>query len=530
MQGSAVEQALDRKLERLGNWFDAELADRAQIFFEHYINHSSGKWAGQSFRLEPWQLRIIRRLFGWCRTDGTRRYRRLLLWVPRKNGKSTLASGIALFLLFADGEAGAQVYAAAGNKEQAEIVFGEGKNMVRASAELEDRAEILKNSIFVPDTLSRFQAISSKAHTKHGLSPHGVICDEIHVWPDRELYDVLTSASGARRQPMEVVISTAGSDIGSFGHELFDTALKLRDGILEDPATLAQVFCAEPDDNWEDPAVWRKANPNLGVSISEDYLRSELEKVKQTPGRLAAFKQMYLNIWSQDVKAWLSIDAWRKCGGKRLSWAKFKGRRCYGGLDLSSTTDLSSLELVFPDQDDTFDVVSFFWCPEDKAQYRAKVDRVQYPLWIQQGHIKATPGNAVDYAYIVTTIAGLLPQIDLVELAYDPWNASGVAQELQDEHGVRMVEFRQGFKSMSEPSKLLERLILSRRIRHDGNPVLTWMVSNVVVDVDPAENIKPNKAKSRERIDGVVGLVMALGRASLDEGPSVYEQRGMILI
>lgn len=530
MQGSEVQLALDRKLERRGYWFDSELANRAQIFFEHYINHSQGRWAGQPFRLEPWQLRLIRRLFGWCRPDGTRRYRRLLLWVPRKNGKSTLASGIALFLLFADGEAGAQVFAAAGNKDQAEIVFGEGKNMVRASPELDDRAETLKNSIFVPESLGRFQAISSKAHTKHGLNPHGVICDEIHVWPDRDLYDVLTSASGARRQPLEVVISTAGSDIGSFGKELFDTALKLRDGILEDPDTLAEVFCADPEDDYADPQVWRKANPNLGVSITEDYLRAELEKVKQTPGRLAAFKQMYLNIWSQDIKAWLSIDAWRKCGGKRVPWAKYAGRRCWGGLDLSTTTDLTAFVLVFPNEGDTFDVVSHFWCPEERIQYRAKVDRVQYPLWVQEKCIHSTPGNVVDYEHIEAFIAGLLPQIDLLEIAYDPWNATEFAQRLQDKHGITMAKTRQGFQTLSEPSKQLERLVLSRRIRHDGNPALTWMVSNVVVDTDPAGNIKPNKAKSRERIDGVVALVMALSRASLDQGPSVYDGRGLITV
>lgn len=531
MQGTSVQLDLDRRLEKRGYWFDSELADRAQIFFEHYINHSQGRWAGQPFRLAPWQVRLVRRLFGWCRPDGTRRYRRLLLWVPRKNGKSTLAAGIALFLLFADGEAGAQVYAAAGNKEQAEIVFGEGKNMVRASPELDDRAEVLKNSIFFPESLGRFQAISSKAHTKHGLNPHGVICDEIHVWPDRELYDVLTSASGARRQPLEVVISTAGSDIGSFGKELFDTALKLRDGILEDPDTLAEVYCADPDDDYADPAVWRKANPNLDVSISEDFLRAELEKVKQTPGRLAAFKQMYLNIWSQDVKAWLSIDAWRKCGGKRVPWAKYKGRRCWAGLDLSSTKDLTAFVLLFPNDDGTFDIVPTFFCPQENAQRRAKVDRVQYPLWIQQGHLIATPGNTVDYDYIIAHIAtGVAPHVDLLEVAYDPWNASGTAQELQDTHGITMVPIRQGYQSLSEPSKQVEKNILSRQYRHDGNPVMTWMVSNVVVDTDPAENIKPNKAKSRERIDGIVGLVMAQLRASLDAGPSVYDERGLLTI
>lgn len=530
LQGSKHQLREDRKLEKQGYRFVPELADRVQAFFERYLTHSAGEFSGRAFRLEQWQLRILRRLFGWVRPNGTRRYRRLLLWIPRKNGKSTLASGIALYLLTADGEAGAQIYAAATNREQAEIVFDAAKNMATASPDISSIVEVYKKSLFYEARLSRLQAISSKAGTKHGLNPHGIIADEIHAWPSRELYDVLTTASGARRQPLEVVISTAGSNLGSFGYELFDTARKLQDGVLEDPWTLAVVYAADPDDDYSDPAVWRKANPNLGVSISEEYLREKLEQCKQTPSQLAAFKQLHLNLWTQDVKAWLQVEVWKSLE-RKLPWEKFKGRRCWAGLDLSSTKDLTAFYMVFSNADGTFDLVGRFWCPREQAEARAKQDRVQYPLWIQQKHLIATPGNVVDYDWVEKEIADVAKHLDLQEVAYDPWGASGLAQRLQDQHGITMVEFRQGFKSMSEPSKDLERLLLQRKLRQDGNPVMTWMVSNVVVEKDPAENIKPSKKHSRERIDGVVALVMGLARARLgQDGGSVYDDRGVIVI
>ena len=529
MQGTEVELKLDRQLLKRGWYFQKSEADRVCIFFEEWLRHSKGKWAGTAFKLQPWQRARLRRLFGWRRKDGTRRYRRTAWWVPRKNGKSTIAAGVALFLLVCDNEPGAEVYSAASNEEQAGAVFNEAKRMVRASEPMSELTETFTKSIFVPSTLSRYQVLSAKPDSKHGLNVHGIVIDELHALKDRELYDVLTSASAAREQPMEFLISTSGSDIGSFAYEIWDYSVKVRDGILEDPEFMPVVYCAEDGDDWQHESTWKKANPNYGVSVSKTFLKGELKKCEGMPGRISAFKQLYLNIWTQDVAAWLDLDAWIECavpGIKDLE--RYRGRKCYGGLDLSKTTDLSAFALVFPNDDGTVDVLMWFWCPADSAQKRAKKDRVQYPLWIQQGHITATPGNVVDYRHIRKAIQEISLSVDLQEIAYDRAFASELVQRLQDDDGITMVEFGQGFLSMSAPTSELERLITAREITHDGNPCMNWMVSNVVVKMDEAGNIKPNKAKSRERIDGVVALIMALGRSSVRvDTSSVYETRGL---
>jgi len=528
MQGSEVELKLDRKLLKRGWYFQKSEADRVCIFFEQWLRHSKGKWAGESFKLELWQKAKLRRLFGWRRPDGTRRYRRTAWWLPRKNGKSTLAAGSDLFLLVADNEPGAEVYSAASSEEQAGAVFNEAKRMVRASEPLSELTETFKKSIFVPSTLSKYQVLSAKPDSKHGLNVHGIVIDELHTLRDRELYDVLTSASAAREQPMEFLISTAGSDIGSFAYEVWDYSLKVRDGILEDPEFLPVVYCAEEGDDWQHESTWKKANPNYGISVSKAFLKGELKKCEGMPGRVAAFKQLYLNLWTQDVAAWLEIEAWRECGVPGITIDRYKGRKCYIGLDLSLTKDITAMAMVFPNEDGTVDALMRFWCPAENAQKRAKNDRVQYPLWIQQGHIKPTPGNTVDYKYIRREIQEVGKIVDVQEIAYDRWKAIELSLQLQDEDGFTMVEFGQGTKSMLAPTAELERLILSREITHDGNPCMEWMVSNVVVQTDAAGNMKPNKAKSRERIDGVVALVMALGRSSLGtQTSSVYETRGL---
>ncbi len=529
LQGSEVELRLDRKLIKRGWWFDVGLADHFVEFVENLLRHSKGRWAGQPVRLEPWQRRSLRRLFGWRKPDGSRRYRRSAWWIPRKNGKSFIASCVALYLTVGDKENGAEVYSAASEKEQAKIVFAEAKNMVEASDPLTAMTESFKDSIFMPTSRSRYSAVSAKPGSKHGLNVHGVILDELHAFKDRELYDVLTSASGARLQPMEFAISTVGSDIGSFAYEVWDYSVKVRDGVLEDPEFLPVIYAADEGDDWRHPSTWAKANPNLGVSITKKFLEGELKKCEGMPGRVAAFKQLYLNLWTQDVAAWLDLDAWIECalpGIKNLE--RYRGRKCFGGLDLSKTTDLSAFALVFPNDDGTVDSLIWLWCPADSAQKRAKKDRVQYPLWIQQGHITATPGNVVDYRHIRKEIQAISAMVDLQEIAYDRVFASELVQRLQDDDGITMVEFRQGFLSLAAPTAELERLITARQITHDGNPCMNWMVSNVVVKMDEAGNIKPNKAKSRERIDGVVALIMALGRSSVRVGTSsVYETRGL---
>ena len=540
MQGSKVELALDRRLMRQGYWFDAAEADRVCYFFEEVLVHSKGEWYGRPVRLEPWQRMKLRRLFGWRKPDGTRRYRRSHWWIPKKNGKSLIASGVSLFLSIADGEPGADVYVAASEKEQARMVFDECKKMVEAAPDLEKNTEVFKDSIYCHGLGSRLMVISAKPTSKHGFNPHAIIIDEIHAHPSRALYDVLTMGSTiTRRQPMEFVISTAGDDIGHFSYELWEMACKVRDGVLEDPEFLPVVFAADPEDDWEDEATWFKANPNLGVSIKLESFRAQYKKLEGTPSLTPAFKQLNLNIWSQSAAAWLDLEQWRRCAKKRLRLEDYAGRKCWAGLDLSKTTDMSALALVFRNDKEEhrraaggkdYDAIVIFWVPEENAEHRAKKDRVDYPTWIRQGHIRATDGNVVDYRRIRADIQHIAGIVSLQEIAYDRAYATELVQNLQDEDGLTVYEHGQGYLSMSAPAFELERLVISNALRIDANPVLTWQASNVVVRRDPAGNIKPDKERSRERIDGIVALVMALGRASVgDETASVYEDRGLLL-
>lgn len=514
LQGSAIERDLDRRLFQKGYYFDVEEADRVCYFFENLLRHSKGEWAGKFLSLETWQRAKLRRLFGWRRPDGTRRFRRSHWWIPRKNGKSTIAAGVALYLMACDGEPGAEVYSAAADLEQAKMVFTEAKRMVEASPELASMIEVYKGSLFLPQSLSKYIPIAAKARTKHGLNVHGTILDELHTQPDRSLYDVLTTASGSRRQPMEFVATTAGDNVGSFAFEQWEYGQKVATGVLEDPEFLPVIFAADEDDDWEDPATWAKANPNLGVSLKREYIESQILKLCGSPSGLAAFKQLHLNIWAQSIKAWLSIDKWKKCPRAQPLDA-YRGRTAFGALDLSTTTDTTAFAVVIPNEDGSYDALVWIFVPQEGAAERAKLDRVQYPLWIQQGHMIATPGNVVDYAAVRAKVVEVSKVVDLQQIGFDPWNAAETVQILQDEAGFDMREMRQGFKTMSGPSKLFEQLVLSRRLRHDANPVLTWMASNVAVRRDANENIQPTKRGSRDRIDGIVAIIMALERARL---------------
>lgn len=529
-QGSEVERALDERLKKQGWWFDQPEAERICHFFETYIRHSKGEWAGQTIKLQDWQKRYLRRKFGWRRPNGTRRYRRSVMFLPKKNGKSLMAAGEELYHLTADGEPGAQVYSCAANKDQAGEVFEEAKKMVGASPELSNLLEVYAGSIFFQRTQSRLQSISSKAATKHGFNVHASIFDEVHAFATSELYDVVSAGAGARRQPMETVISTAGNNIASFGFELFDMAVKLRDGILEDPECLAIVYAADPDADWRSEEVWRAANPNFGVSVNPDFLRGELAKTRMRPAHEPVFRQLYLNIWSQAAKAWLPIEKWRACKSGNISIEALRGRPCWGALDLSRSIDMSAFVLIFPLEDGEYASLEWFWCPEARVQERSRTDKAQYASWIQQGSLLATEGDVIDYRFIRQKIKELGKVFKIQEIAYDRKYATEIVQNLQDLDGFTMVDVGQGMLSMSGPTKELERLLYARQFHHAGNPVTTWMASNVVVKMDEAENIKPDKKKSTDRIDGIVAMIMALGRATLREGDSVYKKRGLIVL
>ena len=513
-------------------WNDDRAAEAAVRFFERVIRHTKGQWAGQPFALQPWQRDdIIRPLFGQKRADGSRRYRRAYIEIPRKQGKSTIASGIALLLLLADGEPGAEIYSAAADRSQAAIVFEQAKQFVEGSPLLLRELRVYRNHISAPRTNSVYRVLSADAFTKHGLNGHGIVFDELHAQPNRELWDVLATSMGARRQPLMVAITTAGYDRNSICWEQHEHARRVIDDPAFDPEYFGYIAAADTDDDWTSPATWRKANPSLGVTVTEDYLAGECARAIASPAYQNTFRRLYLNQWTQQESRWIDMAAWDACDAPLPDLA---GRTCFAGLDLATTTDIAAMVLAFPPEaeDEPMWLLPFFWIPEDAMIERERRDRVPYSTWVRQGLVVATPGNVIDYTYIRAQINEMAERYDLREIAIDPWNATQLSVELQGD-GLVVVEMRQGFASMSAPSKELLRRVLGRQIAHGGNPVLRWMADNVAARQDPAGNVKPDKARSTGRIDGIVASVMALARATLHDpeaGRSVYEDRGVITL
>ncbi len=514
--------------------YSKEKADAA-IKFISALKFTKGEWAGRPFILQPWQKKFIRKLFGYVNKDGTRRYRTAYLEIPRKNGKSELAAAIALYLLFADGEPGAEIYSAAADREQASLVFNAAATMVRMSKSLSKISRIInsqKRIVFYKKN-SFYRAISSEAYNKHGFNTHAVVYDELHVAPNRDLWDTLRTSMGARRQPLMLAITTAGYDRNSICWEVHEYARQVRDGVIKDPSFLPVIYSADPEDDWTDEKVWAKANPNLGVTIKLDFLRQECQRAKEIPAYQNTFRRLYLNQWTQQDTRWIDMEAWRECGGK-VDYEELANLRCWAGVDLSTTTDISSCALVFePDSDGVVHVLSYNWVPRENIAARVRRDRVPYDLWAQQGHITATEGNVIDYDYIRIAITDEIkrrfPLLQVV--GYDPWNATKWAIDLESE-GVPVMEVRQGFKTMSPACKELERLIIGRKLRHNNNPVLTWAMDNLVVAQDPAGNIKPAKDKSTERIDPAVAVIIAISTMLQSEAPeeSAYESRGVFAV
>ena len=511
-------------------YFDEQAAELAVRFFERLLVHCKGQWDGEPFILQKWQRdEVVRPLFGWRRADGTRKYRRAYIEVPRKNGKSTLAAGIALYLLFADDEPGAEVYGAASDKDQASIVFDLARQMVEASPVLGQRASTFKRSIVVPASGGVYRVLSADVPKHHGLNAHGVIFDELHAQPNRGLFDVLTTATGARQQPLVMSITTAGFDRESICWEEHTHARQVLDGVIEDEEFLAVIYAADEDDDWTSPKTWRKANPSLGVTVTEEFLAQECRRAQLTPAYENTFRRLFLDLWTQQETRWLPLEAWDDCDGE-VDEEELTGVPCYGGLDLASTVDIASLILDFPTEDPELHILlPRFWIPEANMVERALRDRVPYDAWVRQGFIKATPGNVIDYAQIVADIIELGKRFNIREIAFDRWGAFQLQQQLEGA-GFTMIAFGQGFASMSGPTKELLRLVLDGKVAHGGHPVLRWMADNVMVTTDPAGNLKPDKKKSREKIDGIVASIMALDRAQRHgEGDSIYEkQQGLM--
>lgn len=466
----------------------------------------------------------MRTIFGWKKADGTRLIRVAYIEIPRKNGKTEFAAGLSLLLLLGDSEFGGQGYAMAADKDQAKIVFNKASVMVQFSDLLMQHCDAFKTSVYCGQLMASFKPLSRMPGTKQGFSPSFAIGDEIHVWPTGELADVVHKGTAARRQPLEIYITTAGIKGVGFGWEMHDRAAKILDGTLVDPSFLAVIFAANENDDWKDEATWAKANPNMGVSPKLDYLRSECANAQDSPRKENEFKRYHLNLWTEQVTRWIPIEAWDACAGE-IGWrdlpAAMKGRRCFAAVDLSAKVDLSAQVLMFPpdEKGGRWHVVPRLYLPKDRIEFASKRDRLPYEAWERMGALTLTPGNVIDYGYIEQQLMADASLFEIVETGFDPWNATQFSVRMQGE-GLAMKEFRQGYGSMSEPSKQFEAEILSGRLHHGGHPVLREMVKAVSVATDPAGNIKPDKSAATLRIDGVVAAIMGMGLALVAPPPA----------
>jgi phage terminase large subunit-like protein len=532
-------------------WYDVDAADKAVRFFAEHLVFSEGEWAGKPFILEAWEEHdIVRPFFGWKRADGTRRYRRAFVWVARKNGKTELAAGIALLALLGDAEPAGQVFSIASEKPQATIVFTKATNMVVRAPALSAKLDCFKESIYCSDLNASFRPLSGKPKGKHGLNMSGLVGDEIHEWPNGDLYTFVHDSAAARRQPIEFLISTAGQK-ATHGEEVFRECQAILAGDVEDPETLVVIYAPDENDDWTKEETWKKANPNWGKSVKIEPFLADFRRARQLPRLENDFKRYRLNIWTEQAVKWLPIDGvdddgrrfgWDHCVGP-IPWnapeyeARLIGKTCFGGLDLSSIVDLSALIWWFPIQAglDVPVVLTRLFKPADLLKAHAKRDRIPYENLAEQRALFTTPGNVVDYSFIQKQIKDDAQNFKVAftgvkdrkpdegGLAIDRWNATETATKLMEE-GLPVVMMGQGFASLSAPSKELERLVMANGLHHGGHPLLRRHAQAVAVESDAADNIKPSKDKSSIRIDGIAGLVNAIGISAKGvKAPPTYQ-------
>lgn len=518
-----LRQACQRHLDFLDRddlFFDAAEADRA-IAFAQQFQHVKGQWDSDYIILVPWQQFIMGSLFGWKVVEtGLRLFRSAYVQIPRKNAKSTLASIIGLYGLIADGEPGAEVYSAATKRDQAKIIFDTAKAQVRKQPTLKKILGIYTNNIHHLASNSKFEPLSADAHSMDGLNIHVALVDELHAHKSGAVLEVITTATGSRRQPIVFMITTAGFE-RAVCIETYNYCEQILDGIHTDDTLLIFITEMEEGDDWTDPAVWAKANPNLGVSVFISQLESECRKAVAIPARQNNFLCKHLNKWVNQADRWIDMDQWKACGGKIVE-SDLYGRECYAGLDLSATRDITAFVLVFPPEhaDDKWQVIGRYWVPKEQVDRRAKgylVDKVPYDAWEREGLIQVTPGNVIDYDFVRDEILKLAKLFDVKEIAYDPYKATETAIKLTNE-GLEMVAFRQGARSYDAPMTKLEELLVDGQLCHGSHPALTWMANNMTVRYDPNLNKAPDKKNAKDRIDGVVAMLMGMGRAMVQEG------------
>lgn len=511
--------------------FDENKALRVKKFIER-LKHSKGEYARTPFILEDWQYDdIIKPLYGTLNPDGTRQYRICLIMVAKKNGKTTLAAALALYHLFYDGEIGGEVYSAAVDRPQSSLAFNESALMVRQSLSLTRKCKIIDSQKRIVNyrTNSFYRAIPANVPSSHGFNASFVIYDELHAAANRKLFDILLTSMGTRRQPLLIIVTTAGFDRHSILYEQYDYAKKILSGVIKDKTFLPVIYEADEKDNWQNEKVWYKANPALGTFRSLKEMRSLAKKAKEIPALQNTFRRFYLNQWTQQETRWLPIEKWDSCPDK-FDTENLKGKICYGGLDLSATTDLTAFSLIFPGEDNK--IITHFFIPEERMMEIEKKDRVPYSVWARQGFLNVTNGNVIDYFFIENKIKELAEKYQIKEIAYDRWNADMLVQRLMAEGFINMIPIGMGFASMNAPTKYLEALILDKKINHGGNPILRWNFDNVMITQDPAGNIKPDKAKSTQKIDGIVSLILAIDRTIRheDDTKSIYDKREILTI
>lgn len=515
--------------------YDKAKADRAVKFIEN-LCHTKGKWCGKRSWLLPWQEQLIRDIFGIVKTDGNRQFRTAFVEICKKVGKSELAAAIALYLLYADNEPSAEVYGAAADRQQASIVFDVARQMVEMSPALLKRSKIMgaTKRIVNYGNAGYYQVLSAEVGGKHGFSVSGLVFDEIHTQPNRQLYDVLTKGSSdARQNPLHFIITTAGTDRHSIAYELHTKAVDILEGRRVDPTFYPVVYGLKDDEDWEDEANWYKVNPSLGYTVDIERLRDAYREAKQNPADEVTFRWLRMNQWVSSTTAWIPDQIYQR-GNEEIDLKSLEGRDCYGGLDLSSTGDITAFVLMFPprNEEEKYIILPFFWVPEETIPQRVKTNSVSYDVWERQGYLLATEGNVIHYDFIEKFIEELGEKYHILEIAFDRWGATQMVQDLEG-MGFTAVPFGQGYSSMSAPTKEFYKILMEGRMVHGGHPVLRWMAGNVVIDTDPAGNIKVTKARSKEKIDGIVAAIMALDRCirnQVQPQGSVYDERGLLVL
>ena len=489
-------------------YYDKAAADKVVRFIERYITHVKGELAGTKIILENWQKEdIIFPVFGIKRkADGLRRFRTVYVEIPRKNAKSTLGAAIGLYLLLADGEKGAEIYSAAGDVFQARIIFDIAKGMVDQDTNLSSRCKAFQYSITSKKNKSSFyKVLSAESKTKYGFNAHGILFDELFVQPNRELWDALTTSTGSRRQPLTFAFTTSGFDKETICYEMHEYAVKVRDGIIQDESFLPVIYGAEMDADIFDIKTWRKANPGFGTIVKEEYIREQVNKIRNQPSFESTFRRLHLDQWVGSAETWIPDDVWVSCSEEPI----FEGP-CYGGVDLSTVGDISAYVLFWPD---TKSIKCYFFVPEESVADRSRREGINYDVWIK-GHMTATPGNVIDYSYILNAMVESRELYDVQSIGFDRYLIQDLGNKFSqadiDLSRWPLVPVGQGYVSMSEPTKNIERMAHGGEMRHGGNPVLRWMCSNVQIESDAAGNIKMSKKKSREKIDGMVALAMTI--------------------